>query len=82
MIAVRMFTPTHISADIITTITILVILQTTVTRMPVKVHHICRLMFSTRAVILPTAAMVTTTSHRAAVTTTTVHKFSYTFCMV
>ncbi len=76
-----MFTPTNISADINTAITIIMMLQTTATRMSVKVHHICRLMFSTRAVILPTAVMVTTTSHRAAVATTTAATISSTLFM-
>ena len=81
MIAVRMFTPTNMHADRITTISMVIMLHTTATRMAVKVHHICRLMFSTRAVILPTAAMVTTTSHRAAVTTTTAATISSTLFM-
>ena len=81
MIAVRIIPPTHISADIITTITMVIILHTTAKRMAVKVHQFCRLMLSTRAVILPTAAMVTTTSHRAAVTTTTAAKISSTLFM-
>ena len=76
-----MFTPTNMYADISTTITIVIMLHTTAKLMAVKVHHICRLMFSTRAVILPTAAMVTTTSHRAAVTTTTAATISSTLFM-
>ena len=82
MIAVRMFTPTNMHADIITTISMVNNFNTTATRMPVKVHHICRLMFSTRAVILPTAAMVTTTRPRPVVTTVAAAMISYTFCML